>query len=90
MNKAIEKIEVDLDGKSITLTPKQAENLKDALDDLFGVTVIKTTEKEYVPIPNAYPWTPWYWHWEREYPYTTTAGVTCSYTSDDCTLRLTG
>ena len=36
MNKAIKKIELDLGGKVISLTPEQAKNLKDALDDLFG------------------------------------------------------
>ena len=31
MNKAIKKIELDLGGKVVSLTPQQAQNLKDAL-----------------------------------------------------------
>ena len=36
MNKTIKKIELDLDGKTVSLTPEQAKKLKDALNDLFG------------------------------------------------------
>lgn len=57
MNKAIKKIELDLGGKIISLTPKQAQNLKDALDELFGKEIVKIIEKEkeYIPYPQPYP-----------------------------------
>lgn len=105
MNKAIKKIELDLGGKVVSLTPKQAQNLKDALDDLFGKEIIKVIEKEYIrdlyPIPYPVPYQPLqpFWEWRREpYYYGTTGvvGLAGTYTDDKCycsdsgTLRLTG
>ena len=88
MNKMIKKIELDLGGKIISLTPEQAKNLKSALDDLFTKEVIR----EYVPYPvfnPLYPtpyrdWFPPQWY----YGDTFTCGEAWSCGSD--TLRITG
>lgn len=96
MNKAIKKIELDLGGKIVSLTPEQAKNLKDALDDLFGEKVVRIIEKEYVPLPFPHPidrypresWRP-YWEWSGSpYQFTTTAGTT-QYCSNTESMRLT-
>ena len=55
MDKAIKKIVLDLGGKEVTLTPKQAKNLKTALDELFGVRVVKE-------IHHHDGWPYWYWN----------------------------
>ena len=55
MNKAIKKIELDLGGKTISLTPEQAKNLKDALDDLFGKEIVRIIEHDSYPLPVPYP-----------------------------------
>lgn len=99
MNKAIKKIELDLGGKVVSLTPEQAKNLKEALDELFGKEVIReyfpiVKEKEYVPVPYPAPYRPtpyYYWEWQ---PYLFDR-VTCESvgnltTSCSGTLRLTG
>lgn len=44
----IEKIDLGLDGKTISLTPEQAKRLKFALDNLFDKTVVFTVKEEYV------------------------------------------
>ena len=102
MNKAIKKIELDLGGKTISLTPQQAKNLKDALDDLFGKEIIKVIEKEYIrdsyplpyPLPQPYPIYPRrpYWEWEPHYLTGTTANIdgAGNYSFDNDILRLTG
>jgi hypothetical protein len=98
----ISKIELDLGGKKVTLTPKQAQNLKKALDELFGKQVVREEHHHH-------DWLPWLWTypnysytWEPAplYPYTVSAtdsagnyntpavGISASY--DSGTLRLTG
>jgi len=85
-NNIIKKIELDLDGKIVSLTSEQAKKLKSALDELFGVKI----EKEYIPYE---PWRPWYWDrwdkWPKTDYYMTASGVTCSVDSDSDTLKLT-
>ena len=84
----IKKIELDIDGKVVRLTPEQAKKLKSALDELFG----KKVEKEYVPYPQPYPVIPWrrIWAWDyRPTYYTTTSGTLCNYSSDNSTLKIT-
>jgi len=95
MNKAIKKIELDLGGKTITLTPAQAKNLKEALDDLFGKKIVRVVEKEYIPAPypvdRVLPYrTCPTWEWPKQEPYYETSKVTCSYTHDTGILSLTG
>ena len=99
MNKAIKKIELDLGGKTVNLTPEQAKNLKDALDELFGKEVIREIvhERDYTPVPYM-PTEPYYrrtypfWEWQ---PYRITCDVTGNYTdtmqfcADNNTLKLT-
>ncbi len=87
-NDIIKKIELDLGGKIVRLTPEQAKKLKAALNELFG-----EKKTEYIPFE---PYRPWRWEWERwgtTYPkdnyYMTTGGVTCSMGSDNDTLKLT-
>ena len=98
MNKAIKKIELDLGGKVVSLTPEQAKNLKDALGDLFGKEIVR--EKEYVPYPQPYPVNhplrP-YWYWRDCTPnlpyYHTTCGtgtLVSNFCSSSETLKLTG
>ena len=88
MNKAIKKIELDLDGKVISLTPIQAEHLKDVLDELFGVTVVWKEEVPF-PVPTTYP-PRWEWYWPGTPYYTASGGTTCAYNGANETLRLTG
>ena len=98
MNKAIKKIELDLGGKVVSLTPVQAKNLKDALDDLFGKEIIKVIEKEYIrdsyplPYPAPYPIYPRrpYWEWEPHYLTAVDVDAAGNYSFDSNTLRLTG
>lgn len=97
MNKAIKKIELDLGGKTVILTPKQAQNLKDALDDLFGKKVI--VEREYIHdhtyIPQPYPVLPHrpyyepvpFWDYRRDL---TTCKTNSNYSFDNDTLKLMG
>lgn len=104
MNKAIKKIELDLGGKKITLTPKQAQNLKDALNELFQKEIIREVVKyipcesslpvpyEPYPVRPLYPY-PWFWEWQRQpnYWYSTTDGTETggTYCSNSSTLKLT-
>lgn len=105
MNKAIKKIELDLGGKVVSLTPEQAKNLKEALDELFGKEVIREyfPAKEYIPVPYPTPYRPlvpyferpYYWEWPHYGDRITCEGkefvgsLTASCT-DSGTLRLTG
>jgi hypothetical protein len=85
MKNPIKKIELDLDGKKVSLTPEQAKSLKSALNELFG----KDGWKEYIPYP-VYPARPYYWEWR--YPdcyFSTTGGTAVTYCSDSSTLKLT-
>ena len=50
----IKKIIIEVGGKEIELTPKQAKKLYDELGELYS------KGKEYVP----------YWRWYPSYPYT--------------------
>ena len=86
MNDVIKKIELDLGGKKVVLTLKQAQNLKDALDELFGAGVV------YIPYERRWD----YWQWRPNYwmdgttvgPFTTTNDI--QYCSTTSTLSLTG
>lgn len=92
----IKKIELDLDGKRVSLTLEQAKKLKDTLNELFGEKIVK--EKEYIPYPQPYPqpypvepyrpWRPWRWD-DRPFYYKTTGGTLCNYRSGSGTLKLT-
>lgn len=99
MNKAIKKIELDLGDKVVSLTPEQAKNLKDALDDLFGKTVVREIIHDTYPItyplvPDPYPYRPYYWEWYQ--PYQVTCDIAgnltgmMQYCANSETLRLTG
>ena len=86
MNDMIKKIELNLGGKVVSLTPNQAKKLRDALNELFGETV----KREYIPYPQPFiePWRPWRWDWQEPH-YLTSSGTTCAYSSDDNVLSLT-
>ena len=96
MNNAIKKVELDLGGKVISLTPKQAKTLKEALDDLFGSKVIH--EHEYIPSPKPYPvepYKPWqepykpFWEWLDKRPtYWFSSDITCTYDTGNELLSL--
>lgn len=85
-NDIIKKIELDLGGKRVFLTPEQAKRLKSALDELFGTK----TEKEYIPYPIE-PYRPWRWDWDRwkEPYYLTTCDAICKYDTGNELLTLT-
>ena len=96
MNRMIKKIELDLGGKTITLTPEQAKNLKDALDSLFGKQIVKVIEERVVR--DSYPWPvapirPYYpvWEYQPALHDLVTCGTSltnsCSFGND--TLKLT-
>jgi hypothetical protein len=84
MNKMIKKIELDLGGKTVNLTPEQAKNLKEALDELFGKTIIKEIHEYHDP---------YYWKWTQPYKVTFDTGGnytdTMKYCAGNGTLRLT-
>ena len=61
MNKMIKKIELDLGGKKVELTPTQAKNLKEALDELFGKEVIREVVRDPMPYIPYYPYPRWEW-----------------------------
>ena len=88
MNKMIKKIELDLGGKKVSLTPEQAKNLKAALDELFGKEVIREIHEIHehhddypwsLPVP---PYQPIWWS-------TTTTIPGANWRSNTGTLRLT-
>ena len=56
---SIEKVNIKIGKEEIPLTPKQAKELRDLLNDLFG-----ETRKEYVPYPYPYPVYPYYRRWD--------------------------
>ena len=94
MDKAIKKIVLDLGGKEITLTPKQAQNLKNALDDLFGKKVIKEVIREYIPNPYPVvirePYYPWRYNPEPRFgDVWCSGGTNVEYSCDAGTLKLT-
>jgi hypothetical protein len=102
MNKSIKKIELDLGGKIVSLTPQQAKNLKDALDELFGQEIVKTI-REYIPYPQPMPdpleryrrpYREPFWEWNRPYgcqPDLIGLSVTnTTYQPESSTLKLTG
>ena len=73
----IDKIILDISGKKVELTEKQAKELKDVLSDMFG-------GKEYIPVtapsvPYPTPWRypePWkYDHWSQ--PIWDNGRITC-------------
>jgi hypothetical protein len=73
MNKMIKKIELDLGGKKVSLTPEQAKNLKAALDELFGKQVVREVHEHHhhdYTYPITYP-RPYCWEWQ---PYR----ITCT------------
>ena len=47
----IKSMDFLIGNKTITLTPDEAKQLKDVLDNLFGKEIIK----EYVPVPSQQP-----------------------------------
>jgi len=59
MPNIIKKIELDLDGQSISLTPEQARKLKEALNELFGKIIRESEPWPVTPWPiDPYPWYP--------------------------------
>ncbi len=68
MSDVVKKVVLDLGGKEISLTLKQAKNLQSALDELFGerVRIEKTVEHihDYLPQPYYSP-QPAPWHWRH-------------------------
>ena len=101
-NNIIKSVKLDLGSKEDDLTMEQAQQLKDALDELFGAEIVKT-EPQYVPMPYPQPYPvyprPWYW----EYPtvtwetgtavvtngparFTTTSGATTQFAEGVLTL----
>jgi hypothetical protein len=91
MNSAIKKIELDLGGKTVELTPQQAQNLKEALDDLFGKEIV--VQREYVqpfqPLPYVYPYPIWEWRPPRTGDFYW-SGDAHTWTAGTGTLKLTG
>lgn len=79
----IKSVELDLGGRIVKLTPKQARNLKEALDELFGKEIVR--EKEYVPY---YPLRPNYWEYDP-YRFVWSGSSLYSFDTDSCTLSLT-
>ena len=60
---AIKKIEIDLGGKTISLTPAQAKKLNDVLGELYGKEVVREHHHhDHYPI-RTYPWS--YWGWDN-------------------------
>lgn len=53
MKNIIKRIELDLDGKRVSLTPQQARNLKVALEELFGAKEVVREEHHH---HDSYPW----------------------------------
>lgn len=86
MKNIIKKIELDIDGKRISLTPEQAKKLTKDLNELFG-----EKEKEYVPYPQPYPIYPYrkIWEWKYEpYIYWTSTGTHVTYCDSDSSISL--
>ena len=80
----IAKIVIEIDGQTIELTRKQAEELRDILNSMIGVkvTVQPEREKEYIPYPYPVPTVPYvYPRWYNDWSITcvgTTATLTAS------------
>jgi len=71
MKKAeISKIVIDVGGKKIELTKQQAEQMKEVLDELFGVKVVERHHHHNYPIGIPY------WRWDKPYIYCGTSDNT--------------
>ena len=69
----IQKLELNVDGKIIELTLRQAQILKKTLGDLFGDKVIR---EEIHHVYSHTPYPIWYWDSYRE-PQYRICGTTC-------------
>lgn len=91
MDNIIKKIELEIDGVGIVLTPEQAKKLHKALGELMGIKAapIVVKEKEYVPVYDPpyrpRPWTIWSGTTDKTY---TVSGVGMTYTSHNGTAKL--
>lgn len=71
----VSEVVVEIGNKKVSLTPDQARELRDALNQLLGES--KEIVKEYVP----YPYQPYPYRWWTIYPtWTNTNTNTGSYT----------
>jgi len=72
MDSPIKKIVLDLGKKEITLTCKQAKQLKEALDELFGKEIVREVHHDRYP---------WHWYYHNPWPdrvYCDGTTITCS------------
>ncbi len=69
----IETIKIKMGEVEVSLTPDQAKELKDLLNDLFG-NVTYTPYIPYIPYTNPYP--PYKWIYWEPYYYDTPNTVT--------------
>ena len=92
MDNIIKKIVLDLGKKQVELTPEQCKKLKDALDEMFGKSVVKEEHHHHHD-----RWFP-YWHyststitWPNDvsWEYQITDDVSASYSNNAMTLKVT-
>ncbi|MDQ3920420.1 MAG: hypothetical protein M3348_18305 [Acidobacteriota bacterium] len=92
-DKIIKRIELDIEGVGINLTPEQARKLHAALAELLGVK----PEKEVVRvIERTYPYWPWYQpsitisagHNDK-FGFSGTGNVTANYVAESGTAKVT-
>lgn len=81
MSNIIKRIELDLNGTTIKLTLKQAKELKRALDEVFGETVIR----EY-PYKTS-PYNPYKWEFDSPY-YFSSSDILYKCDFDTSTLKI--
>ncbi len=74
----IEKVVIAIGKKKIDLTTEEAQQLKEALDELFGANI--------VTYPITVPYRPWYW--EPPQPVWTSDTIMCQYSGSSNTLDI--
>ena len=76
----IKKLTIKMGKHEVDLTPDEARELRDVLDDLFGKSErIVTVPQPYIVPTYPYRW----WYYEPSWKYMPTDTITVSYTADN-------
>ena len=92
MDNIIKKIVLDLGKKQVELTPEQCKKLKDALDEMFGKSVVK---EEHHHHHHDRWWPYWYsststitWPNDVSWEYQISNDISASYSNNTVTLKV--
>jgi hypothetical protein len=80
----VRKINLDIRGKELVLSLKEAQELKDVLNDMFGVEEVTIYRDRYSPY-----WQPWQYQYAVSDSYTTNNADIATVTTANATLTAT-